>query len=555
MRFNELFVGALSASLVDQPEVTTTVTRYLAATTTVTVGFAPTTPTPAAHLSPVVSCAPAARPPPGVFNSTASVPQSTSGTSLLSAIGQWASEPLAITPWQIFLTLSILASLSSFAVFVSRIANRFYLLDLTNFLLRAAHMNCMLVWTLIIFALHYLAYQAMPIDPMNALVTRLALYEAENPTLLVMACRWATKWWRRHFYQGYGVLWAVWLEVGPGIEETGRVLLRRAGQMSNALPNLTERALDGISAAIRFVFWCLGATYAAISTLLSWVWAGLILPTSRFLKSTALFTAQKLYPARYLRHRALRNIQATTQGETYALHHRAANLSLHEIVSLYDTISSLQSQLATLEASTCVTLAQTCLRYRSSLLALISDVNWYRRSWDAVANYLHNTRHNINPSSVCAETPYRSSRIVFLPTANAQGFHFDIDPATTSRLSFHDVYTVRGGNGRKFRTYAFNSGVVNAGLVPRALDLFQSEPWGFDVQFPGIRMPRAPRADDLFDMKRRVPMPVAEQQRRFGEMMEDVAAKGRVREWEALRRVQGARPTRAVVEKRGPFGW
>ncbi|KAF2785882.1 hypothetical protein K505DRAFT_380622 [Melanomma pulvis-pyrius CBS 109.77] len=495
-------------AVVERLEVTTFVTQYLSAavttTVTLTVGVV-ATPVPRDYALPDVPTAiPAAvlsRPGPYDYSDTATSVASArtlfAVSALLTSLGQWASEPICVTPWQIFKALLLLCLATSFPFFYrAKFYNRYYLGVVFEDLRLGLVSGSNILWFFILYLVHSLTADTNRVSAFAFLAAHLANMADTHPGILVSCFAWIGTWWNeRHCRQGYGLFVALWREVQKPLGSTCLVFLCVFVQATHQLPEVAAMLLDTYATVAVAGFTVAGHSFL----ILAWIYRFAIRGPLVMLALILQHVVTKAWPTRAL---AAIQFWLTIRFGPSRLT-AAANLTLGERIALLDLVDEQRELLDAFNAKTVVALGERCVQYRETIQALIKDDNYLRRCLDAICNHAILQQYGNRALAFGVNTergPVRSARFQFTPALSAAtGLFYDLSLSAADKALYplDACFGHRVLRGKGFRRFAFNSALANSG-VGYVDDLFQKDAWGLEARFPGVQLPAYDSPGDPF---------------------------------------------------------
>lgn len=360
--------------LVEYHHVTTTIglpAPTVTVTVTESVSYVPATPTGTA--TPTVSplaASPASSP---VFLSGFARPEVPEQEPVFGASFLWAIGNLGSTPWEVKLSirftllhLFVLSMVAGLPIYLTSLHSRRYarlVLDDIAFAVQewqyASLTNIDVVFSLLFFAVHYLAFPVLPCDPMEYLCCQLSDLENQHATCLVVACQRIVAFWndRHSNVVGHSLRMAIKLELEWAMLQSRPTIVRWLHAALAQLPSL----LLSLEMLVRWTATWLPWTLHTLAIL---SWTHVLVPSAHYL-------ADKLYPVRilnflHLQYVAPRLAANELEAARYA---QAVNTTIYDYMDLLEALDERECDKRELQRELARTIKQALVHRQAAARA------------------------------------------------------------------------------------------------------------------------------------------------------------------------------------------
>ncbi|EMD90026.1 hypothetical protein COCC4DRAFT_158059 [Bipolaris maydis ATCC 48331] len=174
-------------------------------------------------------------------------------------------------------------------------------------------------------------------------------------------------------------------------------------------------------------------------------------------------------------------------------------------------------------------LGKKCISYRSTIMELVHDNNYFRLLLCSMLNAHHNITNGKQLNALDADHPYRTTLIKFTPVPNKKtGLYIGYKGDALRR---EDTLN---------KAYRVNPYYPNK--VPVSFDPFLKDHYVFSGAIPGLSMPRYKNSKNPFNICAKQPSPIKNPESLFGPQIEDFAAQARLKSWRLSGNAHAATP-------------
>ncbi|KAF2132345.1 hypothetical protein P153DRAFT_364757 [Dothidotthia symphoricarpi CBS 119687] len=411
-------------------------------------------------------------------------------------------------------------------------------------------------------------------NPMTLLMNTFQELAMNDSTYATRFACWSFAWWKKHHTKDHNIFVALWSESCLAVVALEKTAVERFWWLVYGSPAFLQMAWTSARLAWTngYNVSCVPASFfrayvlvpiaIVLCALYGYLHSILIQPVWDVICGFVSSVATSFYPRiwvykmylvwswRFHNHAEYRFTRSELR--------KAATMSPTELKQKMELANIQSVWLNKFSHTEVVGLARKTIEYRTTILELLKDVNWCRKVIDSLMNYRHNEKMfqhaqqsksgnkfkypTYYPADILEfEEPYYSNTLIFTAEADpVSGLYYTEARRTrplfslkktftsTNKWSYYDVKH----NG--FKLFAHASWFTNYMHMPGCFSLFEHDPWALKANFPGIHLPEYKAHEDPIDLTNRRPV-VAEPLRKWGRLIEDVAEKGRLVNWQVER--------------------